>query len=487
MGCGGSTPPVFAATGAGDAPKVRDLIRANPNICKQTFNGDTVLHYAACFEPGDETKCMDALLEAPGNDLNALNKEGLTPMHCAALRGRSQAMRALIKSGAKADVKAPAGSTALHLAAGNSGGAPCIQVALDSLISPDLKDSSDQTPLHIASSEGNVACVKVLVEGKAAINAVSHFNGRTPLHNAAANGQLEVVELLMKSGADLQIKDSDGRMPVHLADAAGHKKCVQKLGVTKEEDMVGRSDAALAAVGGTHGDSDPEGLQPASEETRRRVQALMDATWKDQTTRDRGYEKVKRFEVVQVQENTNLKNWDLYCQRRDAISLHYVEPLKDVKTATVPDWESGVRDPRNEKINEFFLFHGTKPAGAQAICSENFRVDLSGTNKGSLYGPGIYLAESSSKGDEYADDDKEGVYKGLYAMLLCRVTLGNPVVSKDVTPDIQKLKEALAADDHQSILGDREAARGTYREFIVQDPTQVYPAYAIIYRRKQAS
>jgi len=146
-----------------------------------------------------------------------------------------------------------------------------------------------------------------------------------------------------------------------------------------------------------------------------------------------------------------------------------------------------LQEARKTGVNEFFLFHGTKPDAAKTICERtHFRVDLSGSNKGSLYGPGIYFAESSAKADEYAmDDDREdGLYKGLFAMLLCRVTLGNPVETTEVEPNVAKLAEALSCDDHHSILGDREAARGTFREFIVRDPNQAYPAYAVIYRRK---
>ena len=37
--------------------------------------------------------------------------------------------------------------------------------------------------------------------------------GRTPLHRAAFNGQRDVVTLLLEHGADLQVKDNNGRGP----------------------------------------------------------------------------------------------------------------------------------------------------------------------------------------------------------------------------------------------------------------------------------
>jgi len=36
---------------------------------------------------------------------------------------------------------------------------------------------------------------------------------------------------------------------------------------------------------------------------------------------------------------------------------------------------------------------------------------------------------------------------------------------------------------YHSVLGDREHARGTFREFIVYDDNQVYPEFLLWYRR----
>jgi len=214
------------------------------------------------------------------------------------------------------------------------------------------------------------------------------------------------------------------------------------------------------------------------------VQGLMDETWKDVTTRDRGYAALQEFEVVQVLQNASQALQDGYRKRQEEITNHYVEKLQDVKTV-IESWESSLQLAREPKVNEFFLFHGTNPSAAQSICESGFNVDLSGSNKGALYGPGVYLAESSAKADEYAGDDKEGIYKGLFAMLLCRASLGNPIVNEEVQPDKEEIHRLLQAHDKHSVVGDREKARGTYREFIVRDGRGVYPAYVIIYRRKK--
>merc|ERR1719386_191515 len=113
-------------------------------------------------------------------------------------------------------------------------------------------------------------------------------------------------------------------------------------------------------------------------------------------------------------------------------------------------------------VNEFYLLHGTTPQGAQGIAKDGFNVDLSGSHVGTMFGPGGYFAECSSKSDEYAGDDKEGIYANLYAALLCRVVCGH--VERVLEPG-----EVAAAMSKRpdTVLGDREAAAKTYREFVV--------------------
>jgi hypothetical protein len=41
----------------------------------------------------------------------------------------------------------------------------------------------------------------------------------------------------------------------------------------------------------------------------------------------------------------------------------------------------------------------------------------------------------------------------------------------------------LATGAFDSVLGDREAEVGTYREFVVFDQAQIYPEYIVIYSR----
>merc|ERR1712187_4673 len=155
--------------------------------------------------------------------------------------------------------------------------------------------------------------------------------------------------------------------------------------------------------------------------------------------------------------------------------------VRECKTAAVLGESLG---PLETDCNEFMLFHGTKPSACEAICKSDFMVKMAGANAGTLYGPGIYFGENSSKSDEYASDGPTGIYKGLYAMLLCRVTCGRMLYTDAVSPDTNGIvQKCTVTQQYDSVLGDREKARNTYREFIVFNNDQAYPEYVIIYRR----
>jgi len=226
------------------------------------------------------------------------------------------------------------------------------------------------------------------------------------------------------------------------------------------------------------------------------MQRMLDKTWKDQRTRDARLHGrtggMEKFKVVNVRRNENPKSWISYFKLRAQLAekLESRGGCKQWTAKTAATGLDGESCPVHDRaglmneVNEFYLFHGTKPSAVHAICKDDFALNLTGTNAGTLYGPGLYFAEASSKADEYASDDKEGIFEGLYALILCRVMCGNMHYTDAVRPNVQTLMDSIVKNrTHQSVLGDREKCRGTYREFIVFDPDQVYPEYIIIYRR----
>jgi len=154
---------------------------------------------------------------------------------------------------------------------------------------------------------------------------------------------------------------------------------------------------------------------------------------------------------------------------------HIGHVLDNVKTDQM-DLHSEESD---KETNTVWLFHGTSTEAAALITRGDFLVDKAGSNAGTLYGRGIYLAENCSKSDEYSRENAEGHR----CILLCRAVLGNILYNDEVSPNIDCLLRQIRDKNYHSLLGDREKCRKTFREFVVYDDDQVYPEFAVWYER----
>lgn len=84
--------------------------------------------------------------------------------------------------------------------------------------------------LHIQTIDGNTEAVKLALDrGLDIYINVKDDDGRTPLHYGARHGRMEIVKLLLERGADINVKDDVyGHTALHLA-AQGHTKTVKLL------------------------------------------------------------------------------------------------------------------------------------------------------------------------------------------------------------------------------------------------------------------
>ena len=133
-----------------------------------------------------------------GADVNAKDKDNMTPIHYAARSENVEVVKYLISKGL--DVNA--------------------------------KNDYDSTPLHLAVHRGgkfDIEMIKYLVSEGADVNARNSY-GKTPLHIAAyagvysdnekENKVVKFVEYLISEGADVNAKDNYGNTPLDIA-----KKC----------------------------------------------------------------------------------------------------------------------------------------------------------------------------------------------------------------------------------------------------------------------
>ena len=63
------------------------------------------------------------------------------------------------------------------------------------------------------------------------------------------------------------------------------------------------------------------------------------------------------------------------------------------------------------------------------------------------------------------------------ALILCRVCLGKFYRVTDREPEAE---DKVKSKEFDSVIGDRAASVGTYREFVIFDYEQVYPEYVVL-------
>jgi poly [ADP-ribose] polymerase 7/11/12/13 len=136
--------------------------------------------------------------------------------------------------------------------------------------------------------------------------------------------------------------------------------------------------------------------------------------------------------------------------------------------------------PLDKNVNEVYTFHGTHVRNALCIGQNDFKVDLAGSNRGTMYGKGAYFAESCMKADEYARDEAAGFYEGIFAMLICRMCMGKFFYTEDRDEKAIANWESGTCD---STFGDRAKKFGTFRELAIYNADQVYPEYIVLYSR----
>jgi ankyrin repeat protein len=154
----------------------------------------------------------------------------VTGSHLAAHLGLEEAIKELLISGHKINVKDSDLRTPLSWAARSGHDAVIALFSAQSIFSIDSKDNSGQTLLSHAAGNGHESAVK-LVLTMDGVDPDSRDNfSQTPLSRAAMFGHAAVVELLLaQDGVDPDAEDDDSETPLVLAAMYGHDAVVKLL------------------------------------------------------------------------------------------------------------------------------------------------------------------------------------------------------------------------------------------------------------------
>ncbi|KAL2782460.1 ankyrin repeat-containing domain protein [Aspergillus keveii] len=148
---------------------------------------------------------MELLLQTAEVDVNAHDKELLTPLHFAASNGREAVVRLLLQT-AGVDLNATDRimNTPLHDAVLN-GHVATVKLLLQTAgVDVNLQNADLRTPLMCAERECRKVVPLFLQENRL---------GDTPLHQAREDGRLRIAELFLKNGADPNFENKSRDTP----------------------------------------------------------------------------------------------------------------------------------------------------------------------------------------------------------------------------------------------------------------------------------
>ncbi|KAF7062964.1 hypothetical protein CFC21_069504 [Triticum aestivum] len=208
---------LHAAGGLGRLPVYRYLVE---EVKMDTHKPDTLIDFTP-VEHAVKHGHLPAIkyLLDHGADL-PLQRGDDTLLHSAAARGQSEIVKFLLSKGADVDAISDLG-TPLVLAA-LKGHPSALKILLQHGADPN-KGGGLFGIIDVALHKSSVSCVKLLIQGGA------NMSGDNPLAKAAEKGLTEAIKCLLEAGADPNVVDRFGRLPIELAVEYGTWEDVEIL------------------------------------------------------------------------------------------------------------------------------------------------------------------------------------------------------------------------------------------------------------------
>lgn len=208
---GGLTPLSMAATN-GSAAMIELLLKAGADPNSRFVRGSTPLMLASAAGSADAVK----VLLDHGADVNAREEaHGQTAAMFAAAENRAAVIKVLAARGA--DLKITTNVMKLESQRLDDNGNPLPARGGDSTVNGGNTTMGGMTALLFASREGGMDAVRALIESGADVNEVCAGDHSSPLVIAVSNGHYEAGKYLVEHGADPNLANVDGLLPLYAA------------------------------------------------------------------------------------------------------------------------------------------------------------------------------------------------------------------------------------------------------------------------------
>lgn len=228
LGIGLATTSLSACAMSDTSRAVLELKRMKP---ERYFTDRVQADFVAAVGGGDLQRAQQLL--AQGANVNAIGKEGMTPLFWAIGKQNLEGFRFLLSHGANPnlivrwkDTKGREQSENTLRLAAMLENAAYLQAALDAGGNPNLiVNSIRQTPLYTAILHQRRANVVLLLQRGAGINHLDKAQ-KTPINHAISMNHYSLALLLLKRGADPKIKNRWGYSAIDTAKQFGNRGVV---------------------------------------------------------------------------------------------------------------------------------------------------------------------------------------------------------------------------------------------------------------------
>jgi len=218
----GLTPLMLAAT-YDHADAARVLLSAGTDPRAVDYEGSTALHWAAMG--GVSPEMVQALLDA-GVPIDAVADDGATPLTLAAMAGYTETMRCLLSHGANCHGPPGERRTPLLSAARHSADTTMLLLGADP---GGWAPQELAAPFRRAATFDRADTIEALLRAGAPIDSQDGPTGGTALHAAVGENACNAIRVLLDHNADTQVRDRKGRTPLDLAKEIGSTEAAELL------------------------------------------------------------------------------------------------------------------------------------------------------------------------------------------------------------------------------------------------------------------